>query len=192
MAEDEDPQEPVGASLLDLDAGRAGSDEEASESVSAATTEVVEIPEAEDRRDEIARTATDSAIGSPTDGHGSPEVPVLVTPDPDGVAERADFAPVTTLPGVGAAEPKLIAMAERLARIERELARLTDRAGSGADAGEDRIVALERRVLHQVGSYRADLLVAIHDRFDRLESAIAEALADVRAGPGVPGGDEPA
>jgi hypothetical protein len=120
------------------------------------------------------------------------DVAVLVTPDPDGAAERADFAPVTTLPGIGAAEPKLIALSDRLARIERELSRVTDRTGSGADPRDDRIVALEQRLFHHVGSQRADLLKAIHERFDRLESAIAEALGDVRVGPAVPEGDEPA
>ena len=120
------------------------------------------------------------------------DVAVLVTPDPDGAAERADFAPVTTLPGIGAAEPKLIALSDRLARIERELSRVTDRAASGADPGDDRIAALEQRLFHHVGSQRADLLQAIHERFDRLESAIAEALGDVRVGPAVPEGDEPA
>jgi hypothetical protein len=191
MAEDEDPQEPVGAGLLDPNTTRADVDAEAPESVSASTTEVVEIPESEDANG-TARTATDPPVGSSIEGQGSPDVPVLVTPDPDGAAERADFAPVTTLPGVGAAEPKLIALSERLARIERELARVTDRSGSAADPGEDRIAALEQRILHQVGSYRADLLLAIHDRFDRLESAIAEALGDVRVAPGMPEGDEPA
>jgi hypothetical protein len=191
MAEDEDPQEPVGASLLDLNTTRADVDEEAPESVAASTTEVVEIPESEDANG-TARTATDPRTGSSIEGQGSPDVPVLVTQDPAGAAERADFAPVTTLPGVGAAEPKLIALSDRLARIERELARVTDRSGSGADPGEDRIVALEQRILHQVGSYRADLLLAIHGRFDRLESAIAEALGDVRDAPGIPDGDEPA
>jgi hypothetical protein len=120
------------------------------------------------------------------------DVPVLVTPDPDAAAERSDFAPVTTLPGVGAAEPKLIELSDRLSRIEREMAQVTDRTGAGTDPREDRIAALERRLLNLVSSQRADLLEVIRERFDRLEAGIAEALGDVRVGPDVPEDDEPA
>jgi hypothetical protein len=120
------------------------------------------------------------------------EVAVLVTPDPEDAAEHEDFAPVTALPLAGAPEPKLVALADRLARIEQEVAQLANR---GAAAG-DPIVALGQRLLHEVGSQRAQLLREIHERFDRIERAIAEALIDVSrvdASHGdEPEGDEPA
>jgi hypothetical protein len=163
MADDDhEGQDEVVTSLIDLQSKFRGEDEE--------PTVLVDVPEAADGE----------------------EVAVLVTPDPEDAAEHEDFAPVTTLPLAGAPEPKLLALADRLARIEQEVAQLANR---GAAAG-DPIVALGQRLLHEVGSQRAQLLREIHERFDRIERTIAEALTDVSrldASPGdEPEGDEPA
>lgn len=189
MGDDEDREghEEVVTSLFDLQAKHRGEADEHDPESPVLTTGIIEIPEAGDGE------ATPPA--PPNGGASEPEtsdVPVLVTPDPEGAAERDEFAPVTTLPVGASTEPRLIALSERLARIEQEMARVTDRAGSTTDPREDRIVVLEQRLLHEVGSQRADLLQMIHDRLDRLETTIAEALRDLRARSDETDGDEPA
>lgn len=195
MADDEDREahEQVVTSLLDLQAKLRGEVvEKASEPVEVTTTEIIEIPEAQDDGEVSAGGAADQAPrASQGEAPDASDVPVLVTPNPDGAAEHEEFAPVTTLPVAGA-EPKLVALSDRLARIEQKVAQVTDGAGSAADPRDDRIVALEQRLLHEVGSQRADLLHAIHERFDRLEATIAEALGTARVRSGEPEGDEPA
>jgi hypothetical protein len=196
MADDEDldAHEQVVTSLHDLQAKLRGEvvDETPAADATPAET-IIDIPEAEDPKESSAGSpATLELDASPEETPESSDVQVLVTPDPDGAAEREDFAPVTTLPVAGAPEPRLVALSDRLARIEQEMSQVTDRVGSVADPRDDRILALEQRLRHEVGSQRADLLRAIHDRFDRLEATIAEALGDVRVRPDEPDGDEPA
>jgi hypothetical protein len=183
--EDREGHEEV-TSLLDLQAKLRGEAEDDDPESAVLTTEIIEIPEAGDG--ESTPPASNGDLSEPE----TSDVPVLVTPDPEGAAERDEFAPVTTLPVGASTEPRLIALSERLARIEQEMARVTDRAGSTTDPREDRIVVLEQRLLHEVGSQRADLLQMIHDRLDRLETTIAEALRDLRARSDETDGDEPA
>ncbi|HEV8565326.1 MAG TPA: hypothetical protein VGR41_10455 [Actinomycetota bacterium] len=197
MADDEDLEahEQVVTSLHDLQAKLRGEvvDETPAPADATPGETIIEIPEAEGPKESLAGwPATPEVDASPEETPEASDVQVLVTPDPDGAAEREDFAPVTTLPVAGAPEPRLVALSDRLARIEQEMSQVTDRVGSVADPRDDRILALEQRLRHEVGSQRADLLRAIHDRFDRLEATIAEALGDVRVHPDEPDGDEPA
>jgi hypothetical protein len=174
--EDRDGNDEVVTSLIDLQSklrGDGDGDGEGPDARGAEPTDVVEIPEA-----------------------GEEDVAVLVTPDPEDAAEHDEFAPVTTLPIAGAPEPKLVALADRLSRIEREVAQLTTRGEPTGDRRTDGVVALGQRLLHEVGSQRAQLLREIHERFDRIEHAIAEALSDAMRGDASerdePEDDEPA
>lgn len=157
--------------------------------------EVVTSLVAHQSKDRSEGAGPDAREGEPADvveipEAGEEDVAVLVTPDPEDAAEHDEFAPVTTLPIAGAPEPKLVALADRLARIEREVAQLTARGGPSGDHRTDSVVELGQRLLHEVGSQRAQLLREIHERFDRIERAIAEALSDAMRGDD-PEGDEP-
>jgi hypothetical protein len=120
------------------------------------------------------------------------EVPVLAPPDPTDAEERTEFAPVTPLHTAAAAEDRVAGLADRLSHLESALASVGVDADHPETGGTERLMALEQRLLHEVASQRRDLMAAIEDRFARLEAALRDGLAALRAESPEEEPDEPA